>query len=186
MEHCIVDNSYERILGQCRTLGSRVGLPSSRQFAVSWMRVESALQTTLPQSYKSFIEYFGPGRFADELQYCVPGIENEAYELEAQLALYQELARRPGPYELRKNIFSGSGGLIPFGQIGDDTIYWDTTDCLPDWWPIVLIEGGDYLLRYEDGLVSLIADMLDEAPSVDRLAYDPTLLSHFEPDEGRW
>jgi hypothetical protein len=68
-------------LERCAAIGQRVGVRDARNFLVPWAAVEQDLGTVLPDAYKAFIEYFGPGRFSEELQYFTPGIESSAYEL---------------------------------------------------------------------------------------------------------
>lgn len=141
----------------------------------------------MPLSYKVFIEYFGPGRFGEEVSYYTPGIENSAYEL-----LYRVLPKanapspEPGPVgDLSYSVYPAPGGLLNFGWLPEDVLFWDTSIGDPDNWPIVIPSLDEWVLRYPGDLIAFIGDLLIEAPAIGDVEYDPTLIRQFVADDGR-
>lgn len=177
-------------LARCAALGHRVGLSESRRFVVPWDVVEQELGTLLPDAYKAFIEYFGPGSFAEELQYFTPGIESSALEL---VHIVQDEHIRwsstPGRALLPGYIpFPEPSGLLKFAWIGDlAAALWQTGSADPNMWSIVVNRGsinGDF--RFDGDFLDLVAAMLDDAPSVEGLDfYYPELMATFWPGDGR-
>jgi hypothetical protein len=149
--------------------------------------VERSLGTVLPDSYKAFIEYFGPGRFSEELQYFTPGIEASAYELihvvkrnhERWCGMPQRSIDSAPP-------FPEPSGMLMFASIGDDaTAQWRTGPEDPNSWRIVIDHGcltGD--LEFDGDFLDLVTAMLVEAREVDDLEYDPELMAVFVPGDG--
>jgi len=170
---------------RCEALGSEVGLPAGRGFEVPWERAEAALGTRLPLSYKVFIEYFGPGGFAEELQYFTPGIENSAYELDYCVRRDHSRSLAPTPHgDLSYSIFPEPDGLLLFATLPEDAVYWDTSIGGPDDWPIVIPSLNRWMLRYEGDIISFVGDLLIEAPAIGDVEYDPALMREFTPNDG--
>jgi hypothetical protein len=149
--------------------------------------VERNLGTALPDSYKAFIEYFGPGRFSEELQYFTPGIESSDYELVHLVKRNHEDWRdMPGRPIDSTPPFPEPGGMLMFASIGDDaTAQWRTGSAGPNTWRIVIDHGcltGD--LEFDGDFLDLVAAMLSEAPTVDDLQYYPELMAVFVPGDG--
>lgn len=160
-------------------------LPESRSFNVPWRRVERSLGTRLPLAYKVFVEYFGPGRFSEELEYLVPGIENSAYELEYCVrGEHSRSLTSPPIGSLQYVIFPEPNGLLTFGTLPEYMLFWDTSAGDPNAWPIVIPSHNEWLLRYSGNIISFVYDLIVEAPTVDGLEYDPEAASHFIPDDG--
>ena len=159
----------------------------SRRFVVPWDVVERNLGTVLPDSYKAFIEYFGPGRFSEELQYFTPGIESSGYELVHLVQRnHERWCSMPGRTIDSTPPFPEPGGTLMFGSIGDDaTAQWRTGSEDPNSWRIVVDHGcltGD--LEFDGDFLDLVTAMLVEAPAVDDLQYYPELMAVFVPGDG--
>ena len=152
---------------RCEELGREVGLPAGRNFEVPWQLVEARLGVQPPLSYKVFIEYFGPGGFNEELQYYTPGIENSAYELEYCMRREHSRSLAPVPQgDLAYKIFPDPGGLLLFGTLPEDALYWDTSTGVPDEWPIVIPSFNRWVLRYEGDFISFVGDLVAEDPAI--------------------
>ena len=175
-------------LERCAAIGRRVGVFESRCFVVPWNVVERSLGTMLPDAYKAFIEYFGPGCFSEEFQYFTPGIESSAYELvHVVLRNHGRWSSVPWTHALADTVpFPESGGVLMFARIGDDaTAQWRTGSGDPNSWGIVIDHGsltGD--LEFVGDFLDLVSAMLDEAPEVDDLEYYPELMAVFFPGDG--
>lgn len=173
-------------LERCGAIGRRVGVLESRCFVVPWDVVERSLGTMLPDGYKAFIEYFGPGRFSGELQYFTPGIESSGYELVHLVKRNHERWIGAPRFPDDTPPFPEPGGVLMFASIGDDaTAQWRTRPGDPNTWGIVIDHGslaGD--LEFAGDLLDLVTAMLDEAPEVDDLEYYPELMAVFVPGDG--
>jgi hypothetical protein len=149
--------------------------------------VERDLGTALPDAYKAFIEYFGPGRFSEEFQYFTPGIESSGYEL-VHLVRKNHARWRSAPRLAVEGVppFPEPGGVLRFAWIGDGaTAQWRTGAEHPNDWGIVVEHGrmdGD--LEFDGDVLDLVAAMLDETPEVDALEYYPQLMAVFVPGDG--
>lgn len=149
--------------------------------------MERDLGTALPDGYKAFIEYFGPGRFSEEFQYFTPGIESSRYEL-VHLAMEEHARWRDGPRLPIDGVppYPEPGGVLAFASIGDDaTAQWRTGNEGPNAWSIVVDHGrmdGD--LEFGGDFLDLVAAMLDVSPEVDELEYYPHPMAVFVPGNG--
>lgn len=173
-------------LERCVAIGQRVGVLKSRCFVVPWDVVEQSLGAVLPDAYKAFIEYFGPGCFSEELQYFTPGIASSAYEL-VHLAKRNHARWLTGPWVPgAAPPFPEHGGVLMFASIGDDALAkWRTGSGDPNTWSIVIDHGrlnGD--LDFDGDFLDLVIAMLDQAPAVDDLQYYPELMAVFVPGDG--
>ena len=175
---------------RCMALGRRVGLNASRTFFVPWDRIEGALGTTLPSSYKVFIEYFGPGRFGEEFEYLTPGIENGVYELVHAVHQERESATRVSNQSTAlpwtaPPIYPDPSGLLIFATLPEDSLYWRTGPKDPDSWQIVIPSKGGFSLVYEGDIIGFVDDLLNESPEIGDIQYDPDLARDFVPNDGR-
>jgi hypothetical protein len=152
-----------------RLLADKARLPESRNFVVPWDIVERELGTGLPNDYKEFIGYFGPGVLGGLLRVHAPGIQNPNYEFRAFAhATLEELVEEPD--EDTPAIFPAVGGLLPWGSTTDsDVLYW-VTEGTPDTWEVVAEEGtGSVRQRFNGGLSEFVFRYLSAEISVESL-----------------
>ena len=174
-------------VARCAEIGCRVGVLKSRRFVVPWEVVEQSLGTVLPDAYKAFIEYFGPGRFSEEFQYFTPGIESSGSELVHLVKRNHERWIDSPQLPVAGTVpFPEPGGVLMFASIGDDALaQWRTGSGDPNTWDIVVKDGcldGD--LEFDGDVLDLVTAMLDEAPPVADLEYYPELMAVFIPGDG--
>lgn len=101
-----------------------------------WTAVEAAIGLQLPSDYKAFIAAYGRGTINNCLEIESPfGMKEDVRTWWTNMAaLYDDVAEyEPLPYP----IYPQSGGLLPFGTLGDVHILnWRTTGP-PEQWPFV-------------------------------------------------
>jgi len=127
-----------------------------------WADVAKDLGTDLPVDYKSLIETYGTGAFAEFLWVLNPFTPNENLSLisVAKRRLEGERENRrafPIPYPL----FPEKGGLLPWAVTDNgDTLFWLTVGN-PEQWHTVLnpSRSNDYH-RYEVGAVGFLTGWL--------------------------
>jgi uncharacterized protein (TIGR02996 family) len=142
-----------------------------------WEEVEQALGLTLPSDYKAFIRTYGSGT-AGCIEIVSPlGLNYDVRErwvnwagLIADLAEYEEV-----PYP----VFPESGGLLPFGTLGDvDLLTWRTIGD-PEHWPFVYHdrEQGFFEIKGLSAVEFILEAVTQRSPLMIRLGsengFDP-------------
>lgn len=140
--------------GWTERLAAEVGWTRPRG-AVDWGRVESALGTPLPASYKSYAEMFGRGEFGDFLEVFAASAEPACGSIVGECRSRDEWAAVDGefgslyaPFEL----FPRPGGLLIWGATErGGSLFWETAGDDPDGWPIVAVteDGRQFSFRME-------------------------------------
>jgi hypothetical protein len=101
-----------------------------------WAAVEAAVGLRLPPDYKEFIAAYGRGTISNCLEIESPfGLKPDIRQWWTDWAAFYDCVAEyePLPYP----IYPQSGGLLPFGTLGDvDILNW-RTDGKPEQWPFV-------------------------------------------------
>ncbi|MFE0733158.1 SMI1/KNR4 family protein [Streptomyces antibioticus] len=172
-------------------LARDVGIEAPRRFIVDWQRAESEIGTRLPQEYKDYVYWFGPGGFEDDFFVSVPGVENSNIEFLSNFQDEVEDLRNwnSGDRTLAPiRLFPEAGGWLPFAVTDEGcAVFWVTEGDDPDRWKVAArtrywepeyFGGGfvEFLRAAVRGTAELVA--LPEPQ------HTPPL--EFWPDDGSW
>ncbi|GHH58244.1 hypothetical protein FHS35_007240 [Streptomyces umbrinus] len=165
--------------------------PDGVEADVDWSQVEDALDVTLPDDYKWFVERYGPGSFNDFLyilQPTSPFYPTRLVESADQAVEILESLRESGgriPYETNE--------LLPVGKTDNgDTVYWVTRpEDAPNSWTVVANGARNTEWpHFDGGIVEFLVAVLSGAHQVDVFPRDfiraePVFEGYPSPDARR-
>ncbi|WP_340558847.1 hypothetical protein [Streptomyces sp. GSL17-111] len=171
-------------------LGRDAGLAVPRRYVVDWDRVEHDLGASLPADYKSYVYWFGPGRFDDYLTVFVPGVVNSNVELVHALSTERkvihsrsQISGQPALYA----VYPEEGGVIPWAGTSDgDVLCWRTGSVDPGQWTIVGRPGrGRDIGYYDGGMVGFMHEFIWDAIEMSFISeVDSDIPLAFQPTDG--
>src|SRR4051794_1429950 len=86
---------------------------------LKWADVEKKLKTPLPADYKSFIETYGTGKFANFYFVLNPFSEADSYNLRNNVKRLREeykILRADEPESVPYPMYPSKGGILPWGN----------------------------------------------------------------------
>jgi hypothetical protein len=138
-----------------------------------WATVEAALGLRLPPDYKAFIAAYGRGTINNCLEIESPfGVKEDVRKWWVNFAAYFDTVAEyePLPYP----IYPQTGGLLPFGTLGDVHILNWRTDGEPEQWPFVYYtrENGFFEVKGLTALEFVLEAVTRRSPLLAQLRHD--------------
>ncbi|MCX4862152.1 SMI1/KNR4 family protein [Streptomyces canus] len=172
-------------------LAQDVGIEAPRRFVVDWQRAESEIGTRLPQEYKDYVYWFGPGGFEDDFFVSVPGVENSNVEFLSNfrdevedLRSWNSGDRTPAPIRL----FPEAGGWLPFAVTDEGcAVFWVTEGDDPDRWKVAARTRYWEPEYFDGGFAEFLRAAVwgtAEFGALPEPQHTPPL--EFWPDDGSW
>jgi hypothetical protein len=114
--------------------------PAETGAGLKWADVEKKLKTPLPADYKSFIEAYGTGKFANFYFVYNPFSEADSYNLRDNVKRLREdykILRADEPENCPYPIYPSKAGILPWGNDENGNNYFWVTKGTPDEWLVV-------------------------------------------------